>query len=257
MEAYWDGVIALNFAINFLLLVGVNRLSGFPAGFLRAGSAAAIGSVYAAACLVPGFQFLGNSLWRCVILIGMGLLAYGLQRSAIGRTVLFVLASIALGGIVLGLENGSFLAVVAAMAVVWSLYVLRLEGKLRGAELVPVTVRSKHATVHITALVDTGNTLRDPISGEGVLVLDAETAYALVGLTHQQLMKPLETVVSGTVPGLRLIPFRSVGQPYGMLLAQRMEEVKIRKRKAGTLVAFAPVELSGAGRYQALTGGGA
>lgn len=257
MEAYLDIVIVLYFAIHVLLLVGVNRLFGFSAGVMRAGCAAAIGSMYAAVCVLPGFHFLGNILWRCVVLAGMGAVSFGLQRSAIGRTALFVVVSMALSGIVLGLENGSFFAAATAAAFVWIVCVLLLQGKIGETEFVPVMVRSKRATVHITALVDTGNTLRDPISGEGVLVLDADTAYKLAGLTHQQLMTPLETVASGTVQGLRLIPFRSVGQPYGMLLAQRMEEVKIRKRKSGTLVAFAPMELSGAGHYQALTGRGA
>lgn len=250
-------MILFNFLVDFLLLVGANCLSGFPAGMLRASGAAAIGSIYAAACLLPGFHFLGNMLWRCVALLAMGTAAYGLRRSAIRRTILFVFLSMALGGIALGLGNGGFFAVISAAAGVCAMCILGFGGKVRGAQLVPVTVRSKHTTVHLTALVDTGNTLRDPVSGESVLVLDADTAYRLSGLTKQQLTQPVETVASGTVPGLRLIPFRSVGRSSGMLLAQRVEEVKIRKKRAGTLVAFAPGELSGAGKYQALTGGGA
>ncbi len=250
-------MILFNFLVDFLLLVGANCLSGFPAGMLRASAAAAIGGAYAAACLLPGFHFLGNMLWRCVALLIMGTVAYGLQRSAIRRIILFVLLSMALGGIAVGLGNGGFFAVVSAAAGVCAMCILGFGGKVRGGKLVPVTVRSKHTTLQLTALVDTGNTLRDPVSGESVLVLDADTACRLSGLTKQQLTQPVETVASGTVPGLRLIPFRSVGQSSGMLLAQRMEEVKIQRRRAGTLVAFAPGELSGAGRYQALTGGGA
>lgn len=250
-------MILFNFLVDFLLLVGANCLSGFPAGILRASAAAAIGGAYAAACLLPGFEFLGNMLWRCVVLLVMGTVAYGLQRSAVRRTVLFVLLSMALGGIAMGLGSGGFFAVVSAAAGVCAMCILGFGGKVQGGKLVPVTVRSKDTTLQLTALVDTGNTLRDPVSGESVLVLDAETAFRLSGLTRQQLTQPVETVASGTVPGLRLIPFRSVGQSSGMLLAQRMEEVKIQRRRAGTLVAFAPGELSGAGRYQALTGGGA
>lgn len=248
-------MVLFNFLVDLLLLIGANCLSGFPAGILRASGAAAIGGIYAAACLLPGFQFLGNMLWRCVALLTMGIAAYGFRRSAIRRTILFVFLSMALGGIAMGLGNGGFFAVVSAAAGVCALCVFGFGGKVHGDRLVPVTVRSKHTTIQLTALVDTGNTLRDPVSGESVLVLDADTAWQLAGLTKQQLIQPVETVASGAVPGLRLIPFRSVGQPSGLLLAQRMEEVKIQKRRTGTLVAFAPGELSGAGRYQALTGG--
>ena len=252
---YLDVVMLYNFIVDFLLLVGANCLSGFPAGILRASCAALIGSIYASACLLPGFHFLGSMLWRCVALLVMGPVAYGLQRSAIRRTILFIFLSMALYGITVGLGNGGFFSVVSAAAGVCGMCILGFGGKLQGAKFVPVTVRSKHTTVQLTALVDTGNTLRDPVSGESVMVLDADTAYRLSGLTRQQLTRPVETIASGAVPGLRLIPFRSVGQSSGMLLALRMEEVKIQKRRAGTLVAFAPDALSGAGGYQALTGG--
>jgi len=42
--------------VDFLLILGTNRLSGYPTGGIRAAGAATLGSVYAAFCLFPGFR---------------------------------------------------------------------------------------------------------------------------------------------------------------------------------------------------------
>ena len=100
MVVYLDLVIGLNFLVDLLLLVGANRLAGYAPGFLRAVPGALVGAVYAGLCLVSGFRFLGNLFWRLVFLGLMAAASYGLQRSALRRTGLFVLQSMALGGIV-------------------------------------------------------------------------------------------------------------------------------------------------------------
>jgi hypothetical protein len=104
-------------------------------------------------------------------------------------------------------------------------------------------------------LRDTGNGLQDPITGESVLVIGPEAAANLLGLTQSQLQNPVETLKQRTVPGLRLIPYRSVGQPGGMLLGLRIKEVTVGDRRGSVLVAFAPARIGGNEGYQALTGG--
>jgi len=102
-------------------------------------------------------------------------------------------------------------------------------------------------------LEDTGNCLRDPVTGASVLVVGAQAARLLTGLTQQQLRSPLTTL--GTIPGLRLIPYRTVGTGAGLLLAMRFQNVRIGSWQGSTLVAFAPEGLEMGHPYQALTGG--
>ena len=63
MVIYLDLVMLLNFLVDFLLLLGTNRLSGFPAGGWRCALAALLGAVFSCGCLLPGMAFLGNLLW--------------------------------------------------------------------------------------------------------------------------------------------------------------------------------------------------
>lgn len=245
MVIYLDAFMGLNFLVDLCLLLGVNRLSGHPPGVRRAAAAAALGGGYAGVCLVPGFAFLANGLWRAVSLGLMGWTAFGPGRSGWSRSVLFVILSMALGGMAVCLEAGGFgLAVCAGGLAV----LCRMGLRSRGRQLVPVTVTYGGRTVTLLALHDTGNTLRDPITGECVTVLSPEIGEKL-GIPGAVLRDP----AGAMIPGMRLIPARTVGGG-GLLAAVRCESVTIGGRAGGTIAAFAREEF-GNGEYQALTGG--
>jgi len=253
MTVYVDGVILLNFLVDFLLLLGASRLCGQPVKTYRVCVAAALGGVYAGVCLLPGFYFLGNLLWRTVSLGAMTVIAYGPSGSAFRRGLVFAFLSFALGGAVLGMERGGALGIISAAGVVCLLCVFGFREKIGGTSYIPVELSYGGKRLCLTALRDTGNTLRDPVTGQQVLVIGAEAASVLTGLTREQLRTPVESV--GALPGLRLIPYRSVGNGGGFLLALRMQDVKIGKWRGNSVVAFAPEGLNSEGTYQALTGG--
>ena len=255
VTVYLDVAVLLNFLIDFLLLLGTNRLAGYPPGAGRAALAAALGSVYAGCCLLPGFRFLGNLLWRLVSLGLMSTIAFGWKKTALRRGILFVFLRMALGGVALGIGSGGLFALVAAAAGVSLLCLLGFRGKAGGSSYVPVELQYAGKRLRLTGLQDTGNTLRDPVTGQQVLVAGAEVAEELTGLTAQQLQTPVETLASAALPGLRLIPYRAVGQKGGMLLAMRLTDVKVGSWRGSSIVAFAPEGLGKDGAYQVLTGG--
>lgn len=249
---YIDVVMILNFLVDFLLMLSANSLSGFPPGYSRVVLAAAVGGIYGGVCLLPGFGFLGSFFWRLVFLVIMAMLAFGFDRSAIRRGMLFVLLSMALGGIVVGLNSSGAVTLVAAAGALSLLCVVGFRGNLGGKKYSTVELKCDGRQRVLTALQDTGNVLRDPVTGVPVLVVGSDLAWELMGLTVGQLATPIETVLQ--VPGLRLIPYRSVGQPGGMLLAMKMDCVRIDGKKWDGLVAFAPQKLGHDG-FEALAGG--
>ena len=253
MLVYLDVVVFLNFLVDFLLLLGTNRLCGHPTKPGRIALAAAVGGIYGGCCLLPGFAFLSNTLWRIVSLGCMALIAFGISVSALRRGIVFVLLSMALGGVALGLGGISFWKLALSALCVCLLCVIGFRGKIRQERLVPVELIHEGKKVRLTALQDTGNTLQDPITGKPVLVVGADVAELLIGLSQSQLQKPAESV--GAIPGLRLIPYRAVGKENGLLLALRISQVKVGRWQGSGLVAFAPEGLCSEGTYQALTGG--
>ena len=251
-----DGVMAINFLVDLLLLLGTNQLSGFPNNWKRSILAALLGAVYSGACLFSDFRFLSSTLWRLVCLALMGGITFGWNHSALRRCGVFVLLSMALGGLAVCLGRADIRVLVLASLGLWCLSRLSFEGPAGSREYVPLEITREGKSVKLLALRDTGNTPRDPITGEQVLVISPSAAARLTELTEQQLRNPLETLASGNIPGLRLIPFHTVGQGSGMMLAMNFDQVVLNGRKQRSLVAFAPENFDRTGAYQALTGGG-
>ena len=257
MWAYFRSAAIMNILVDFLLLVATNRLFGYPSGWRRSGAAAVFGGAYAAVCMIERFSFLGSMLWRIVFLGLMGWIAFGFYRSSVRRMVIFILLCTAMGGVAQGINAGGTVSGILSAVVIFALCVIGFRDIPGKAKYVPVELTYGEKRISILALQDTGNTLRDPITGRPVLVVEAGVAQKLTGLTPEQLRSPIKALEERAVPGLRLIPYRSVGQNAGMLLALSFRDVRIGKWKGSSLVAFAPEDLCDDGQYQALTGGAA
>lgn len=251
---YLDILMLINFLVDYLLLTGTNRLSGFPSDHWRLLAAAGLGAVYSGGCYLPGFSFLGKLHWRLIALLLMTVIAFGWNRSAWKRSGVFLLLSMALGGMAMLAGGGNLTGLLVCLAGLWCLCDLAFGGRIGGRQYVPLEITRGNQTVRLIALRDTGNTLRDPISGEQVLVIGQKDAETLTGLTARQLSEPMETISQGVVAGLRLIPYQAVGQKSGLLLAMRIQDVHIGGKLRPSLVAFAPHGLGG-DQYQALAGG--
>lgn len=253
MVVYLDGVIGLNFLIDLCLLQGVNRLAGYRGGLGRAAAGAAVGGGYAGMCVLPSFSFLTGEIWRVISLGLISAAAFGFNRGAVRRGILFVLLSFALGGIAMSFDTGNILGLMLCAGSLAGLCHFGFQGKGINRRIVDAVVRYGTREVHLPALVDTGNSLRDPVTGEAVLIADGLCAWELAGLNRKQLTDPVTAVMEKTGLPLRLIPYRAVGKE-GLLLALRCDSVLIDGQKAAAVVAFSP-EGFAQGEFRALTGG--
>lgn len=250
---YLDGWMGLNFLVDWMLLLGVNRLAGYPPGPGRTAAAAAVGGGYAGMCLVPEFAFLAGTVWRWISLGVMSLAAFGLSRSAVQRGMLFVLLSMALGGLAICANSSCVPGLIGCAAALMLLCQTGFRGNALHRRLLPVEIRCNNREARFLALCDTGNTLRDPVTGETVLVVGPEIAQELLNLGEAALQNPAETVKNNPQLHFRLMSYGTVGNS-GLMLAVRCEKVTVGTKPRGTLVAFSPVKF-GNGEYQALTGG--
>lgn len=255
MENYEYTVVVLKFLVDFLLLVSANRLCGYPPGWKRAAVAAAVGALYTGACLLPALYFLGNIFWRVVALLLMSWAAYGASKSGLRRGMIFLLLNMALTGALLVIGQGTSWSLLAAAGLLFLMCAVGFRNRIGHVGYIPVELHYGDRHLTLTALHDTGNMLLDPVSGKPVLIVCAKTAQKLTGLTEKQLKDPVSVMEQPPLPGLRLVPYHSIGQPCGLLLALRLQQVKIGSWKGSSLVAFAPDKLCADGAYQALTGG--
>lgn len=237
-------VMLMVMTVNVLLLFSSGRLLGGGANPLRILVGALLGTLFTGLSMLPGFGFLSHIQWRLCSLALSALLAFGFSRETPPKLLLFLLLHLSLSGIT-GSKKEMTSMLMGSAGIGFACLAV---GKRRN--LIPVELTYGAQTVRILALRDTGNTLRDPITGKPVLIVGADIAEKLTGLSPTALHDPVGTM--GTIPGLRLIPYRTVGNT-GFLLALRIPSVKIGNWQGSVLVAFSPQKL-GSG-YQALTGG--
>ena len=278
---YLDAFLALNFAVNYLLLAGASRLDGAALRRSRCALAAALGAVYGAVSLLPAAAFLEHPVCKAGAAVGMLLVAFGWRERLLRTGGLFLLLSCAFGGGVLLLAMvkgggvgtvgllGSRLGmrgILVAAALSYGCLSLLLKGQFTHArtagELLPLTLVRGENTVTVLALRDTGNTLQDPLTGRPVVVVEGERVKALLpelpGLDRQRLSHPVELMGELKETGLRfqLLPYRAVGVECGLLLALRMDRAEYGEQSyRNCLAALSPTPLSDGGGYCALIGG--
>ena len=280
---YVDSVFLLNTLMDYLLLLATARLAGVPLRRKRYILGGLAGGIYAVAVFLPGMSFLGAVPVKVTVGVLLALIAFGGEEKLSRLTLLLFLVSCALAGGVLGLGllagspvpviNGVFYTDVNARvllaasvgAYVLMTVVFRAAAKhgLSG-ELVPVRLCLRQRIVTMTALLDTGNALRDPMSGEAVLVVAPDALRAALPpevkrlLTAERLRFPADLLepLRQSAPGWRfqLIPYHAVGTAGGLLLAVRTEWTDIAgERHPGLLAALSPTGLGNG--YGALWGG--
>lgn len=251
MQGIPVGVLTL--LVDFLLLKGTSGCLRIHIRMPRMVVAALAGGLSAAACFLPGFGFLGHVHWRVIFIILTGVIAFWEQKKWLSLLLLFTALHLALDGIAVGIGRGGIWSVLVCGGFVVLLRVMDRQQHSSRYSSVRITHRGR--TVALTALMDTGNTLCDPVSGHEVLVVDAEVAKKLLGLSMESLKHPLQTLACGSVPGLRLIPYHSVGNPNGMMLGIRAEELLVNGEPCERIIGFAPQRIGMGNGYEALAGG--
>ncbi|MDD5938718.1 MAG: sigma-E processing peptidase SpoIIGA [Clostridiales bacterium] len=267
---YLDEVFLLNGIIDYLLLLCASRLAGEPLRRPRMALAAALGGLYAAAVFLPEWAFLGHPACKLAAAAGMSLTAFGGARHLLRVSLVFLGVSAAFGGGVLALQlffgapavlDLKTVLLSAAGCYGFLTLVFRRGARHTGGELAPAVLTLKGRRCRLTALVDTGNTLADPVTGKPVMVAEGEKAAGLFPAGEAPSQEELKDPVGGFEKrrgdGLRwrLLPYRAVGVEHALLLAVKVDGAVVGGQDYGPiLVALAPGSLSDGGGYNALIG---
>lgn len=267
---YIDSLFLLNFLLDYLALLLTGKVAGEPLRRLKIALGALGGAIYAVSIFWPGWSFLSHFAVRLSVGLLMVMIAYGTTRRLLRVFLLFLAVSAGLGGGVYALSclgaGVDMMEGVATTSIDLRLIILggflaysllslagRKLARHGGDELRRVEVSLEGKAVSLTALVDSGNTLTDPVSGRPVLVAEGERLSPLLP-PEVDIRHPAECFPILPCPQkFRLLPYRAVGVSQGLLLAVRADRVVVEGRESGNrLVALSPTPVSDGGGYQAL-----
>ncbi|MCM1536104.1 MAG: sigma-E processing peptidase SpoIIGA [Clostridium sp.] len=235
-ELYVDSLFLINFVMNLYLLILVNQSTYRTATRLRLIMGAAAGAFF---YLLP-FFLSGPAKFRYLLgmLAGMASMYFVVFRIKNMRAFWFITGkflkySFLMGGSLLFLIRGipvlrrfmtGIFGIMGAGAVIFLFLFYGKEKEKRREEssLCKVTLITKERRITLTALLDSGNTLMEPISKKPVSVVDEKALEYLWGKAQ----KGEETGIFKNA-GFRVVPYHSIGKKKGILYACMLEEIRI------------------------------
>lgn len=275
---YVDTLFLLNSIVDYFLLLSAARVAGEPLARFRFFLGATLGGFYAVSIFYA--PFLNTPLYKCLLCILILLVAYGKSRRLLRQSIIFLALSFAFAGGILALSFGGGEPLSLGSGVFYSTMDLKMvllsaavcyffltmvfqnfgsHSRLQG-DLVSLVLTLGSKSINFTALVDTGNTLKDPITGNTVIVVEGEllAPFFPTTLSSQQLFHPTEYLsqlrTEHFANRLRLLPYQAVGV-QGLLLVVKVDKILLNGSPlTGQLVALSPTPVCDGGNYHALVG---
>ncbi len=246
--------------MNFILLLITLKLVKGRSNVWRIIISAAIGGIYAVLLFIPGYEFLRRTSLKICLSLIMILIAYDLKsfREFVKIFILFYIVTFIFGGAALGLyyffndiifiENGIFyinnypikilaiacLAIIVSFRLLWSYINLRFS---KGRLIYNISISFGEGRILTQALLDTGNSLYDPVSNYPVVVVEYNEVKdtlppEIKTIFEQSLEDDLGSVTqyissSSWMERFRLIPFTALGKPNGMLIGFRPDILEV------------------------------
>ena len=292
METYVYGDIILleNLIMNYVILWSTARLARYRYSKVKLLIASMLGAIYALISYFPEYNYLYSFLMKILFSIFIVIIAYtpAYFHLLLKLTGIFYIVSFIFGGAAFGFfyfvngldltRNGisfieDFPIKILFAAVVAAYFTVRfswdyIQHRIKRERLI-LTVEMYFDKKHLSldALVDTGNSLKDPITNAPVIITEYEMVKELLPDDIQKIFEQcgendLNAIaeimtISKWAARFRLIPYKSLGRENGMLVGFKPDIVTIldsdRKIQLSNIViAIYRKKLSKDGEYSAL-----
>lgn len=242
---YLDVFWFVNFIADIYMLLCVRRWMNYRTKLIRCVPAAVFGAVSACVRLVKG----GNSVIMAVFIyiftaMLMCQIAFGFKK-IIKNTLLLYFVSMIFGGISdflyfqIGIKHTFIIFIIIAL-VSYEIITMLDSRKMLGNKKCEVELYKGDSKIVVTAIIDTGNSLREPYGNRPVHILEKTEA--------KELINDLDSALK------LLIPFHSLGCDNGMIEGITVDRICIKKDgesivEDNSVIGIYKGKLSGNGMY--------
>lgn len=283
-----DVLVLENFILNYLLLYIINRFCKCNAKWWKIVLASMFGACYVLVIFFPELRVLYSLLIKMMIPMVMVAIAFtpGDLRGFLKMLFLFYIEAFIIAGCILcifylynqdiSVIRGAALLdkMTANYMIIGSLIAIILvkfgfdflDNYHRGEKnRISIMIIINNKSCRLTALVDTGNSLKDPLTNSPVVVVYTR---AVLGILPEEILNNVDygeslEDITARIPEsdfksrLRLIPFKALGTDNGLLTGIRVDRINIdlkscKKVIENAVIALYNKPLSSDGDYQAL-----
>ena len=255
MTIYLDVVFVENVCMNSIILFATGLVTKTKCKIIKILISSILGALYVIGKYLGNSQILSNIFMQLGLSIAMIYISFKPSniKKLFKYVIIFYLTSFVFGGCAFALlyyvkpqdilyKNGQLIGTypikIAFLGATIGLVILNIAFKLiknritKNEMFCNLTIKYMGKSVCVRAIIDSGNLLKEPITGASVIVVEKEKLEEIV---DKQVLDNLQNILSGEYENLskeyiskfRLIPFSSLGKQNGMLLGFKPDIVEI------------------------------
>ena len=289
MTIYIDIVLIENVIMNYIILFATAIVSKIKIKHIRIFIASLLGAIYSVITYMGILKLYSSIVMKILLSILIVYIAFNPQslKKMWKNLLIFYLTSFVFGGVAFALiyilkpqdilmKNGFFLgtyplktvllgAIISFLVILVAFKIIK--DKFSKKDLFCDLEIKINKIVKTTAMIDTGNCLKDPITNNPVVVIEHTLLYECI---PKQILNNLDNIIGGDFEGipqeiketyiskLKLIPYSSLGKQNGILLGIKPEYVKVsteeNERIINAIIGIYNKSLTKRGEYRALIG---
>ena len=291
MTIYIDVVILENLIMNYIIIYATAIILKLKIRWISIFISSLIGATYAIISYLSNLEIYSSLVLKIILSIVMIYIAFRPQnaKKMWKQLVFFYLTSFVFGGVAFALiyvirpqdiimKDGLFmgtypLKTVFLGGILGFIFIIvsfkMIKTKISKKDMycqIIIYLNSKQ--IEVRSMIDTGNFLKEPITGVPVIVVEHTLFYEII---PKEILNNLENILGGDfekvskevqkeyMPKLKVIPFSSLGKQNGMLLGIKTEKVEIKKEeeiitKKDVIIGLYNKSLTKRGEYRALIG---
>lgn len=291
MTIYLDIIFLENFILNLIILIAVSVITKAKRNYIKIVIASLIGSVYAIFYYLIRMNLIIEFFMKILLSFVMIYVSFYPRtlKDFLRKVLIFYLTSFVFGGGAIAIiymvnsgkvsiQNGIiigsysiktiFIGIIIAFIIIVISFRL-VKSKISKKDLfgeIKIIVNKK--VVKTTAMIDTGNMLKEPITNIPVIVVEKDILNKVI---PEIILNNIENILGGDftkisneieneyISKLKVIPYMSLGKENGMLLGIKADEAsfidgdeEIRLQKV--IIGIYNKKLSKNGKYHALVG---
>lgn len=258
MTIYLDIIFIENLCMNYIILFATGYILRAKINQIRIIISSCLGSFYAILMYLQNSIFFSSIFLKILLSIVIILISFYPKniKQLFKQVTIFYLMSFVFGGCAIfllyfikpqnvlmknGVYVGRYPIEIALLGGIVGFAIIKISfkfirGKLNKKDMyVKLSIFFNNNKVEVKALMDTGNMLKDPISGIPVIVV---CKNKLSKLLPQIVLDNLENIINGRIAEnlmnekdiiskFRIIPFSSLGIQNGILLGIKIDKVEI------------------------------
>ena len=284
MTVYLDIILLENICMNYIILLATGIINKCKISYFNILLSSIIGAVYAIITYMNIMKAYSNIIIKIILSIVMIYISFKANdvKKLFKELTIFYLTSFAFGGISFALlylinpteiklKNGVLvgtypLKIVLLGGIIGFLTIIiafkNYKGKMNKKDIYyDINIKLGNKEIATKAIIDTGNFLKEPITGLPVVVVERSLMYSIM---PKSILNNIDEILGGNlekigeqdyISRIRVIPYSSLGNKNGMLLGIKADELIIENKTIKNIIlGIYKDSLTKMGEYRALVG---